>query len=375
MTETMTELAIDYTAVFQSLPGAAALLTPQLVFADVNEEWVRVLGRSREEVIGRYLADDFAGRPNHPGGAVTRNIKASLRTVAETGKPETMEMQRFDPAYLGPHRTGDGRYWSITNIPGLGADGQVALLLHRVEEVTELIQARVVALSLQEAMLPAPRHAEDHHVAVRYRPAVGTLDVGGDWYDLVDLPGDRLGVAVGDVVGHGLPAASVMGQLRSALSAAFRSARTPARALEVLEVYARSVVGAENTTVANAFIDWRTHDITYSCAGHLPPALLHSDGAVEFLDQVTDPPLAARSEHGPWAQATSTFTKGACLVLYTDGLIERRNEDIDTGLARLADSLTRHRGADPETLADALLADLLPPGGNTDDTTLVVVRL
>ncbi|MER7693865.1 SpoIIE family protein phosphatase [Streptomyces sp. NPDC097610] len=371
----MAEPEIDYTAVFQALPGAVALLTPQLVYADINEEWLRVLGRTREQVIGRYLPDDFADRPNHPDAAVVRNIQASLCRVAETGEPEIMELQRLELGGSGPPGVGDASYWSMTNIPVFGADGRVALLLHRVEEVTELIRARVVALSLQEAMLPTPRPVGRHPVAVRYRPAIGALDVGGDWFDLVDLPGDRLGVAVGDVVGHGLSAAGVMGQLRSALSAVSRVAEGPARALEVLELYARSVAGAENTTVANAFVDWHTHEITYSSAGHLPPALLQSDGTVEFLDQATDPPLGACPEPGPWLQATMPFTEGAFLVLYTDGLIERRHEDIDTGLARLAGSLARHRKADPETLADALLTDLIPPDGVTDDTALVIVRL
>jgi serine phosphatase RsbU (regulator of sigma subunit) len=286
-----------------------------------------------------------------------------------------MALQRYDAE--DPDRPGlrEERYWSLINAPVFGSDGRVALLLHRVEEVTELIRAREVALSLQEAMLPAARPAGRHRAAVRYRPATGALHVGGDWYDLADLPGDRIAVAVGDVVGHGLPAAGVMGQLRSALSAASRAVDGPARALDVLGLYARSVDGAQNTTVAESFIDWDTHTITYSSAGHPPPALLQPGGTVEFLDQATDPPLGARPEHARRPQATEPFTDGAALVLYTDGLIERRREDIDTGLARLAGSLARHRAADPETLADALLADLLPPGGITDDTALVILRL
>ncbi|MPY61598.1 SpoIIE family protein phosphatase, partial [Streptomyces spongiae] len=80
-------------------------------------------------------------------------------------------------------------------------------------------------------------------------------------------------------------------------------------------------------------------------------------------------------DHVPRPQARTTFTEGTVLVLYTDGLIERRTEDIDRGLARLADALTRHRRSDPEDLADALLADLLPPTGTTDDTALIVLRL
>ncbi|MGW1798861.1 SpoIIE family protein phosphatase, partial [Streptomyces sp. NPDC001984] len=103
--------------------------------------------------------------------------------------------------------------------------------------------------------------------------------------------------------------------------------------------------------------------------------LLQSDGTVEFLDQATDPPLGACPQPAPRLQATVPFAEGACLVLYTDGLVERRGEDIDTGLARLAGSLARHQRADPETLADALLADLLPPGGVRDDTALVIVHL
>jgi hypothetical protein len=371
----MTEPEIDYTALFRALPGMVALLTPQLVYADANEEFLRLTGRTREQVIGHYLPDAFPELPDDPIAAIRRNVQASLRRVAETGQRDAIALQRYDTEDPGRHGVRDERYWSWINAPIFGPDGRVALLLHRVEEVTELIRAREVALSLQEAMLPAPGPAGDHRAAVRYRPATSALQVGGDWYDLAGLPGGRIAVAVGDVAGHGLAAAGVMGQLRSALSAASRVVDGPARALEVLGLYARSVDGAQNTTVADTFIDWDAHTITYSSAGHPPPALLQPGGTVEFLDQATDPPLGARPEHAPRLQATEPFTEGAVLVLYTDGLIERRREDIDTGLARLAGSLACHRAADPETLADALLADLLPPGGLTDDTALVIVRL
>ncbi|GAA2656043.1 hypothetical protein GCM10010400_11100 [Streptomyces aculeolatus] len=183
-------------------------------------------------------------------------------------------------------------------------------------------------------------------------------------------------MAVGDVVGYGLAAACVMGQLRSALSAAFRvSDDGPARALEVLGLYARSVSGAESTTTVLCVIDGVNRVIAYSSAGHPPPALLHPDGTVEFLDQATDPPLGARPEHIPRPQSKVPFSEGATLVLYTDGLIERRREDIDVGLNRLAASLIRHQGTEPEALAGALLDDLTPPAGATDDIALVVIRL
>ncbi|MGP4052914.1 PP2C family protein-serine/threonine phosphatase [Streptomyces sp. 2A115] len=404
---------IDYTAVFRALPGMVALLTPDLVYADANDDFLRLAGRTREQLLGRYIFDVFPENPNDAAAAGMRETRDSMLRVVATGERDTMAVLRYD--IEDPQRPGHWQehFWSPVNAPVRGPDGQVALVVHRVEEVTELIRARggpggdsrarvleaelytrarelqevnerlrkahaherEVALALQAAMLPAPCPTGPHAAAVRYRPAIGALHVCGDWYDLVDLPRERLAVAVGDVVGHGLAAACVMGQLRSALSAACRVADGPAQALDALGLYARSVDGAAATTVVTTFIDWNSNTITYSCAGHPPPVLLNPDGTVTFLDQATDPPLGARAEHVPRPQARTPFAEGATLVLYTDGLIERRTEDIDTGLARLADSLTRHQHSDPEALADALLTDLLPPTGNTDDTALIVLRL
>ncbi|WDV50066.1 SpoIIE family protein phosphatase [Streptomyces coeruleorubidus] len=413
----MTDSAIDYMAVFRALPGMMALLTPELVYADVNEEFVRVSGRSRDQLVGHYLFDVFPDNPNDPASTGVRNLEASLYRVLATGERDAMALQRYDVE--DPERPGEWqeRYWSPVNAPLLGPDGKVVLILHRVEEVTELIRARgrsgggrggrsrvleaelytrarelqelnerlrqahsrerEVALALQQAMLPDRRQVSHHHrAAVRYRPAVGALNVCGDWYDLVDLVGGhRVGVSVGDVVGHGLGAAGVMGQLRSALSAASRVAEGPAQALDVLGRYAHVVDGAESATAVTTFIDFDRHTITYSSAGHLPPVLVHPGGRAEFLDGATDTPLDARPDPIPRPQAETSFTPGATLVLYTDGLVERRGEDIDTGLARLSNALYRNRDQDPETLADTVLLELLPPGGATDDTALIIVRL
>lgn len=410
----MEEKAIDYEAVFQSLPGMVALLTPELVYVDANEDFQRLSGRSRDQLVGRYIFDVFPDNPNDPAATGMRDVRASMLRVVATGERDTMALQRYDVEDSVRPGHWEERYWSPINAPVQGPDGRVAFVLHRVEEVTELIRlrggsggdtrARVleaelytrarelqelnerlrqaharereVALALQEAMLPARRQVHNHRAAVRYRPAVGALNVCGDWYDLIDLVGgNRIGVSVGDVVGHGLAAAGVMGQLRSALSATSRVADGPAHALDVLGRYANVVDGAESATVATTFIDFDAGTITYSSAGHPPPVLIHPDGRVEFLDRATDTPLDARPDPIPRPQAVTTYTDGATLALYTDGLIERRREDIDTGLSRLADALVRHRGSDPETLADAVLLELLPPGGATDDTALIIVRL
>ncbi|MGW6416753.1 PP2C family protein-serine/threonine phosphatase [Streptomyces sp. NPDC055055] len=403
---------IDYQAVFQATPSAVALLTPDLVFVDVNEDYLSVSGRTREQILGHYLFDVFPDNPEDPSANGMRHLTSSLERVVSTGERDSMALQRYDVE--SPERPGEWRerYWSPVNAPVLASDGSVALLVHRVEEVTELIRARgddgdggraqvleselygrarelqavnerlrraharerEVALHLQEAMLPTPRPLGLHHAAVRYRPATAALNVCGDWYDLVDLAG-RTAVAVGDVVGHGLRAAGVMGQLRSALSAASRAAGGPAQALDVLDLYARDTAGAESTTAVSVFIDWHARTLTYSSAGHPPPVLCRPDGTVVLLDGATDPPLGARPEHTARPQAVTGFPDGSVLVLYSDGLVERRNEDIDTGLARLTEALARHHTASPDALADLLLGGLLPPAGSTDDTALVVLRL
>lgn len=191
---------------------------------------------------------------------------------------------------IGPGRRRP-RWWSPINTPILGPDGQVKYIIHRVEDVTAFIREhasgtrpesgkatarealeaelysrarelqrlneelrrahtreRQVALTLQEAMLQSPDLARHDEIAVRYRPATGMLNVCGDWYDMVDLNEGRFSVAVGDVVGHGLQAAAVMGMLRGALSAAMRALGRPAQALELLSLYSRTIDGALNTT-------------------------------------------------------------------------------------------------------------------------------
>ncbi|PKW12473.1 PAS fold-containing protein [Streptomyces sp. 1222.5] len=405
-------MTIDYAAVFQALPGAVALLTPDLVFADANLAFLRQAGRSRDQVVGHYLFDVFPDHPDEPPASGARNLEASLRRVLANREIDTMDLQRYDVESSQRPGLWEERYWSPVNAPVFAPDGHIALVIHRVEEVTGLLRAtsrpdgsrqleaelfsrmrqlhevnerlrrahareREVALALQRAMLPVPVPIAHHQVAVRYRPAVDSLNVCGDWYDLVELPdGDKIAVAVGDVVGHGLNAAGVMGQLRSALSATSRVATGPAQALEVLGRYAQSLTGAESTTAVTVFIDFNHHLITYSSAGHPPPVLLRGDGTVALLDQATDPPLDAAFEPSPRPEATTAFTGGDTLLLYTDGLIERRHQDIDTGLSQLTASLARHRElTHPEALADAVINDLIPADGVTDDTALVVVSL
>ncbi|WP_078629299.1 SpoIIE family protein phosphatase [Streptomyces sp. 142MFCol3.1] len=392
------------------------VLRPDLVIADVNEAACRVTGRAREDLLGRYLFDAFPENPADPDAEGVRNLRDSLRWVVRSRQPDTMAPQKYDIPRADRPGVFEERWWSVINTPVLGPDGQVAWIIHRGEDVTEFIRSRCggregaapgdaeamevelyararelerlneelrraharereVAVTLQEAMLRSPHLARHQDIAVRYLPAAGSLNVCGDWYEVVDLPESRFAVAVGDVVGHGLEAAAVMGMLRSALSACIRTVHNPASALDVLGPYARDVEGALATTVVQAVIDPRARRITYSCAGHPPPVLLHEDGTCDLLDQATDPPLAARLEHVPRPQASLLYTPADTLVLYTDGLIERRGEDIDAGLRRLTDALALHPRYSPERLADALLARLGVSSGARDDIALIVLRL
>ncbi|WP_328663593.1 PP2C family protein-serine/threonine phosphatase [Streptomyces sp. NBC_00328] len=408
--------AIDYQALFAVTPSPCMVLGPDLVLADINEAACRVTGRTREDLLGRYLFDAFPDNPADPDAGGVRNLHASLHRVLRSKEPDTMAPMKYDIPVADRPGVFVERWWSAINTPVLGPDGQVEWILHRGEDVTSFIRShprlreggalsdvearevelyaralelkrlneelrqahareRQVALTLQEAMLHSPHLARHRDTAVRYLPAAGSLNVCGDWYDVVDLPEDRFAVAVGDVVGHGLEAAAVMGMLRSALSVVVRAVERPARALDVLGLYARDVGGALATTVVQAVVDTRARRIMYSSAGHPPPILVHPDGTFDLLDRATDPPLGARTKHVPHPQADLPYTRGDTFVLYTDGLIERRGEDIDASLQRLTDALARHARQEPERLADALLADLGVSSGARDDVALIVIRL
>ncbi|MFE0514070.1 SpoIIE family protein phosphatase [Streptomyces sp. NPDC058964] len=413
----MTTPPIDYQALFAATPSPYLVVGPDLEILDVNSAYCRATGRTREDLIGQYLFDAFPDNPADPNADGVRNLSASLHRVLRSKQPDTMAVQKYDIPVSGHPGTFEERWWSPINTPVLGRDEQVAWIIHRVEDVTEFVLSRTaraqpgqalgqqeameaelyararelqlvneqlrkaharerkVAVTLQEAMMQSPDLAHHPNIAVRYLPAAKGLNVCGDWYDVVDLPDDGVAVAVGDVVGHGLEAAAAMGMLRSALSAAVRALHEPSRAMEVLGLYARSVEGALATTAVKAVINTRRRHITYSSAGHPPPVLARTDGTFVLLDQATDPPLGARPRHVPRPQAAVPYKPGDTLVLYTDGLIERRDEDIDTGLDRLAQTLADNSRLGPDHLADVLLARLGVSSGGHDDIALIVVRL
>jgi PAS domain S-box-containing protein len=231
-------------------------------------------------------------------------------------------------------------------------------------------EQRQVALTLQRAILgPADLPAG---LAVRYEPAGAALEVGGDWYDVVELPAGRYAVVVGDVPGRGLAAATVMGQLRSAGRALLLENNGPAQVLRSLDRFSVLLPGADCTTVFCAVIDPRAGTVRYSSAGHPPALLAHLDSTVSKLADAVSPALAVTADCDR-TEATATLTAGSTLLLYTDGLVERRLEVIDTGIQRVCDALEESRSLSPEQVADHLSA-LLPGDAHADDMALLVYR-
>ena len=229
---------------------------------------------------------------------------------------------------------------------------------------------RTVALAMQRAML-GPTSLPTGF-AVRYEPAVRPLEVGGDWYDVVPLPGDLVGVVVGDCVGRGLPAATVMGQLRSACRALLLQAKSPAEVLSALDDFARLIPGGACTTVFCAIIDRSLGVLRYSSAGHPPGILVHPDGSCDLLDHAGSVPLASVAVPGR-PEAGAQLAPGSTLLLYTDGLVERRRELIDAGISRAVTALTEGRELPEGELADRMVRDLLP-GPRNDDVAVLVYR-
>jgi hypothetical protein len=295
--------------------------------------------------------------PNWKPGAPARRVAMAV------GSGDASGVMAFD---VNPRRLFDEDHRSFVELLGRTVGAALDTAYRRSVELGE---QQMISDTLQTAML-APA-SDLPTVAARYRPASGQLSVGGDWYDVIALPDGRRALVVGDCVGHGLASAAAMGQLRSASRALLLEGRPPVEVLGAMDDFARSVPGGDCATMACAVIDLAQLRISYACAGH-PPPLLVSGGIGSWLDGGRSGPLGYAL--GDRQQAEATISPGDLLVLYSDGLVERRSESIDDGLDRLRASAEIHAGAPVQSIADALLADLLEdhPG---DDVVVVVKQV
>lgn len=266
----------------------------------------------------------------------------------------------------------------------LSDEARTALLTVAAQCAQAIDRARLheaeheIAAVLQRSLLPREVVPLDGlAVAARYRPGAAGVQAGGDWYDLfpVAMPGggEAIALAVGDVVGQGAAAAAVMGQLRVALSGALRQGRTPAEALETLDGYVGWIPGAAASTAACLILERKTRTLRWARAGHLPPLLVDATDA-GYLEGGHGAVLGM-SGRPPYTEGTTVVRPGATLLLYTDGLVERRGELIDDGLERLRAAAAELADAPPEQLVDGLLDRLEEKGVHLDDIAVVAVRL
>ena len=234
------------------------------------------------------------------------------------------------------------------------------------------------AETLQRSLLTAPPLRPDLQVAVRYVPATREAQIGGDWYDVFTQPDGSAVLVIGDVVGHDTAAAAEMAQLRGLLRGiAYDSADGPARVLGRLDTAIEGLgLGAMATVLVARLTPGPGGRATlrWSSAGHLPPAVVGRDGAARLLDGGRADLLLGVRPGGPRTESEVELADGATLLLYTDGLVERRDQLFDTGVALLVTALAELRGHPVEEVCDGVLARLVPDGAE-DDVALVAVRL
>ncbi|MET0237781.1 MAG: GAF domain-containing SpoIIE family protein phosphatase [Kibdelosporangium sp.] len=230
---------------------------------------------------------------------------------------------------------------------------------------------RATAAALQRSLLPSrlPRLPE-LEFAARYVPGADER-VGGDWYDVFALPGDRWGLVMGDVVGHGLPAAVVMGRLRSALRAyALDDVDDPAGVLEKLNRKVLHFEPGAMATVLYAVVEPSYDTMLVSLAGHPPPVVAVAGEPTRLLDMLPDPPIGVRYD-APRRNSTVNIPKGSVVCFYTDGLVERREWTMDAGLALLCASVDVRPA---EAVSAKAMSALTRAKSPEDDIALLVMR-
>jgi PAS domain S-box-containing protein len=335
----------------------------------VNEGWLAYTGNTLEEELGMSWSLGV-----HPDDAPV--VLSAWQEVLERQVPWELEFRQLD-------RHGEYRWIAERGVPRFKEDRFVgyvgtALDIHERKlmeaQLLEVYQREhTIAETLQRSLLPErlPR-IEGMEIAARYLPAGQGAAIGGDWYDALELPDGRVALVVGDVVGHGLRAAAVMGQLRNAFRAYGISESSPA---EVMSRVNRLVMSSEDEVMATVLylvLDRENGELTFASAGHPPPLVLAADG-VSFLEGGRAVPIGA-VEPVLFREASAVLPPGAALLLYTDGLVERRDEPLESRLDALAETAA---GADNglEGLCDAVLAGVIGPERMpSDDVALLAVR-
>ncbi|WP_345579708.1 ATP-binding SpoIIE family protein phosphatase [Streptomyces prasinosporus] len=296
-----------------------------------------------------------------------------LDQVLRSGRPRTVKSRKAP----------DGRSYTFTCTPVTegGDDGRGVLVF--ATDVTDHAEAaarlraserrqRETAVTLQRSLLPQElEEPDDLRIAATYHPGGTEAAVGGDWYDVITLGGGRTALVIGDVMGRGVRAAAVMGQLRTAVRAYARLDLPPHEVLQLLDGLATEIDANQIATCAYAIHDPNEGRLVYASAGHLPILVRDESGTVRRADEPTGPPLGT----GGWMHTSGSIPlgPGSTAVLYTDGLVERRNEDLDEGIAALERALAGATGT-PQVVCDRLVRSAGVTPDHDDDVAVLVLQ-
>jgi PAS domain S-box-containing protein len=354
---------------FHDAPIGVAILDSELRYVGVNDTLGIVTGISSAERLGRTI---FETGPDS-GHRVSNGLLATL----QTGTPARFETQA----------TVDGESVFLDSIAFRveGPNGRPHIVVV-VDPATErVVYARNLeqniattyrlVRSLQAALLPPPELPTIPGVAIagRYLAGGEAGVVGGDWYATVPIDASRLGIGIGDVAGHGLAAVQLMAEMRFGLRAFVLADERPGRVLSrlnrLLGVYRREAF----VTAVYGVVDVRAGTATLASAGHLPPLVRHANGEVATIEHVGGPALGVLGSPN-FPEHTIALNVGDTIVLYTDGLIERRDRSIDDAILAFADVLAGLQG-DVDHMCDEILGIVLDRDPPADDVALVVARI
>ncbi|MET8023693.1 ATP-binding SpoIIE family protein phosphatase [Streptomyces avermitilis] len=280
-------------------------------------------------------------------------------------------------------KTPGGRSYTFTCTPVDASDDKDGGVLVFAVDVTDHAEAaerlrasergqRETAVTLQRSLLPQElEEPDDLRIAATYQPGGTEAAVGGDWYDVITLGGGRTALVIGDVMGRGVRAAAVMGQLRTAVRAYARLDLPPHEVLQLLDGLAAEIDANQIATCVYAVHDPNEGRLVYASAGHLPILVRDDSGIVLRADEPTGPPLGT----GGWMHASGSVPlgPGSTAVLYTDGLVERRDQDLDEGIAALSRALAGATGT-PQVVCDRLVRSAGVTADHDDDVAVLVLQ-
>jgi anti-anti-sigma factor len=343
---------------FEQAPIGMSLVGLDGRFVQVNDAYCATVRRSREELLAGLGPTEIT----HPDDVPYTREAFRVLLAGEAS------VLRWEKRYVDP--AGETIWVEISATVFRDAEGRPQFLNGMLQDLSERRVAHTLQRSMLTTQLPV---VDDVELAVRYLPSGSDAEVGGDWYDVIPLPGGRVGLAIGDVVGRGIEAAATMSQLRTALRSYAVEGLDPAAVVAKLHRLVGHLRVGFSTTLAYLDLDPFTLELRYVSAGHLPVLLSPAAGVPRYLEGARAAPLGASPLHRPIPQERLQLAPGDTLLLYTDGLVERRDVDIDTRLEELRAAM-RTAPEDLDARLQLLTTALAGGATRTDDVALLAVR-